>query len=252
MEAAFGVSLKVMEIIEFAGHQVEVKRRAFRKRLGVSVHPNGRIQVSSNKSLAQKQIIKFLESNRTWIEKSLKEAEAIQEKYPPKLFSSGETYPYLGGDYQLQIQASKQTNLRFTGGAILFESPVPEPQWTTELRQAYFQAFKKSYRQVAEQIMSQRIEFYAHQMQLMPKAVKFRGQKTIWGSCSPENNISLNYKLIVAPIQVVDYVLIHELAHIRHKDHSKRFWALVEQHTPYRRYSRDWLREHHFKAEFLN
>ena len=89
-------------------------------------------------------------------------------------------------------------------------------------------------------------------MQLFPKAVKFRGQKTIWGSCSPDNTISLNYKLIVAPIQVVDYVLIHELAHIRHKNHSRTFWDLVEQFTDHRQFSKEWLKEHQLKADFLN
>ncbi len=240
-----------MEIIDFAGHQIEVKRKAFQKRLGVSVYPNGRIRVSSNKSLSQREIIKFLESNRQWLEKSFAHAQELQKKYPPKRFRSGEEFPYLGGDYKLQIRQGPQTQLRFASNQILFESPVPEHELTEVMRRQYFQSFRDSYKQVAKQIMHQRIQFYAEQMQLYPKAVKFRGQKTIWGSCSPENNISLNYKLIVAPIQVVDYVLIHELAHIRHKDHSKAFWALVERYTPHRQFSRDWLREYAFKADFL-
>ncbi len=241
----------LLEVIEFAGHQVELRRKAFHKRLGVSVFPSGKIRVSSNKSLPLRDIIRFLESHQSWIQKSVDQAEAIKQKYPPKFFRSGEEYPYLGGDYRLQIRRGEKALLRFANNEIVFHSPIAEDQFSEALRAQYFQAFKKSYRQVAEQIMGQRIQFYANQMQLFPKKVKFRGQKTIWGSCSANNTISLNFKLIVAPIQVVDYVLIHELAHIRHKNHSKSFWKLVEQHTPYRKHSRNWLREHGFKADFL-
>jgi predicted metal-dependent hydrolase len=208
--------------------------------------------VSSNKSLSQREILRFLASNKDWIEKSVAQAEAIREKYPPKSFRSGEAFPYLGADYRLRILPGDAPRIRFANEEILFYSPLPEKAFSDELRQKYFKAFQKSYRQVAESIMGQRIQYFSQQMQLFPKKVQFRGQKTIWGSCSPDNKISLNFKLIVAPIQVVDYVLIHELAHIRHKDHSSKFWALVEQHTPHRHFSREWLREHSFKADFLS
>ncbi len=240
-----------MEIVEFYGCRVEVRRRAFARRLGVSVYPNGRGRVSANKTLSQREILKFLESNREWLEKSLAHSQELQALYPPKYFRSGESYPYLGGDYKLRIVLGKSVGLRFEGQEIVFSSPIAEENFTDELRARYFKAFKKSYRKVASSIMSERLRFYSQKMQLFPSGVQFRGQKTIWGSCSPENKISLNYKLIVAPIQVVDYVLIHELAHIKHKDHSKAFWALVEKHTDYRHYSRDWLREHQFKSDFL-
>jgi predicted metal-dependent hydrolase len=240
-----------LEEISFNGHQVEIRRRARQKRLGVTVHPSGRIKVSSNKTLSQRQILKFLEENRDWLQQSLRQASELRKKYPPKVFRTGEAYPYLGADYELRILPSQRLHLRFAEQKILFHSPIPEADWTPEYRLQYFQAFKRSYRQVAEQIMGQRIRYYGQKMGLLPRAVQFRGQKSIWGSCSPDNKISLNFKLIVAPIQVVDYVLIHELAHIRHKNHSQDFWRLVEQYTPHRHYSRDWLREHQFKADFL-
>lgn len=241
-----------MEVIEFAGYQVEVKRRAFQKRLGVSVYPNGRIRVSSNKSLSQKEILKFLMSQKDWLDRSMAQAEEYRKAYPLKSFCSGESYPYLGSDYKLRIEQGGHKKLRFEQDHIVFTSPVAEEKFSDDLRLRYFKAFKKAYRSVAEQIMGQRIQFYSQQMGLYPTAVQFRGQKTIWGSCSPENKISLNFKLIVAPIQVVDYVLIHELAHIQHKNHSRAFWSLVEKYTDHRHFSRDWLREHQFKADFLN
>ena len=111
---------------------------------------------------------------------------------------------------------------------------------------------KKSYREVAQKIMSQRVEFYSQKMQLYPSGLGFRNQKTIWGSCSPENRISLNTKLIIAPLSVIDYVVVHELAHIKHKNHSKRFWALVEKYVNTREFSKKWLTEHQYRADFLS
>lgn len=241
-----------MEVMEFAGQAVEIKRKAYQKRLGVSVYPSGVIRVSANKTLSQREIGRFLEEQKDWIEKSLQDAHKLRLRHPPKTFKTGELYPYLGQDYRLEVLYGKRPQLRFHGEQLQFMAPIAEGEWTAPLRLKYFNSFKKAYRKVAAEIMAQRLEYYAQMMGLFPSGVQFRGQKTIWGSCSPENKISLNFKLIVAPIQVVDYVLIHELAHIRYKNHSKAFWNLVERYTPYRQFSRQWLREHQFKSDFLN
>jgi predicted metal-dependent hydrolase len=79
-----------------------------------------------------------------------------------------------------------------------------------------------------------------------PSHVSIRGQRTRWGSCSSEGAISLNWKLLAAPIDVIDYVIVHELAHIRHLDHSPQFWSLVETFYPDWRLAKLWLKEHEF------
>ena len=242
----------MLETIEFQGKEVEIKRRARRKGLSLSVQPDGKIQASVNNTFSRGEILKFLQHNGDWLEKAIDEARVLREKFPPKLFRSGESYPYLGNDYGLQIREAPQLSLKFQGDQLHFSIPMKESQLTQVQRDYYFQVFKQTYKKAAQQIMSHRIRYYAQKMRLHPSAVSFRGQKTIWGSCSSQNRISLNYKLIVAPIEVVDYVLIHELAHIRHKDHSKSFWNLVEKHTEYRTFSRNWLRKYQCKADFLD
>lgn len=239
------------EIVEFFGQTIEVRRRRYQKRLGVSVYPNGEIRVSANKSVGTKAILRFLESNKNWLEKSLNQSLVLQEKYPLKFFKSGEEYPYLGSDYKLRFLQGDSVGVKFSNEEILFTSSVLEPDLSEKLREKYFKSFKKSYRQVAETLMTERLHFYSQEMKLKPTGVQFRGQKSIWGSCSHANKISLNFKLIVAPLEVVDYVIVHELAHIRHKNHSASFWKLVEQYTDHRHFSRHWLRENQFKADFL-
>ena len=245
-------SSPMAEYIDFLGQQIKVKRRAFQKRLGVSVYPNGEIRVSANKTTRQKEILRFLQSQQAWLEKALIESQEFREKYPPKFFRSGENYPYLGRHYRLQILKGEKVSLRFHEDEIFFVSPISEEDWSDELRISYNKAFKTSYRQVAEKLMTQRMKFWSETMKLYPKAVQFRDQRSIWGSCSPENKISLNFKLIVAPLFVIDYVLIHELAHIKHKDHSKNFWKLVEQYTKKRQEAKIWLKQHQYETDFLS
>ncbi len=241
-----------VEILSYANHQIEVRRRVRQKRLGVTVYPNGRICVSANKSLTQREIVKFLSTQHQWLEKSLAEARKNREKYPVKKFSTGEFFSFVGKDYQLKIQQGSQVGLQFSDDFMILTTKVAESNWSPALREKYFQSFKKSYRQVASQIMTRRVQHWSHMMKLYPTGLQFRGQKTIWGSCSPENKISLNFKLVVAPLEVIDYVIIHELAHIKHKNHSKSFWNLVEKYTTYRQFSRDWLRENQYACDFLN
>jgi predicted metal-dependent hydrolase len=74
--------------------------------------------------------------------------------------------------------------------------------------------------------------------------IRIGGQRTLWGSCSPRGTLSFNWRLVLAPLEVLDYVLVHELCHLRVPNHSRQFWALVERHRPHWREQREWLRDH--------
>jgi predicted metal-dependent hydrolase len=74
--------------------------------------------------------------------------------------------------------------------------------------------------------------------------IRIGGQRTLWGSCSARGTLSFNWRLVLAPLEVLDYVVVHELCHLRFPDHSTRFWALVERHRPHWRHQREWLRQY--------
>ena len=165
------------EVILFQGIDVEVRRRAYQKRLGVSVYPNGKVRVSANKTIVKRDILKFLESNMEWIRESIESSHELRKKYPVKQFKDGEIFPYLGEDYQLKFKSGVRTHLVFKDGEIEFTTPHLDEELLPQVRQQYFKSFKKSYREVAEKIMDQRVRFYSQKMKLYPVAVKFRGQK---------------------------------------------------------------------------
>jgi predicted metal-dependent hydrolase len=96
----------------------------------------------------------------------------------------------------------------------------------------------------ARELVSMLAEEEAERIGVAYQRIRIGGQRTLWGSCSARGTLSFNWRLVLAPIEVLDYVVVHELCHLRVPDHSRRFWALVECHRPHWRRQRDWLRRH--------
>src|SRR5690606_15106137 len=92
--------------------------------------------------------------------------------------------------------------------------------------------------------LGSRLSFFAGLMGLTPTRLTIRGQRTLWGSCSGEGAISLNWKLMACPADVIDYVIVHELSHIPHRNHGPGFWRLVARFDPDYKRHRQWLKEH--------
>jgi predicted metal-dependent hydrolase len=96
----------------------------------------------------------------------------------------------------------------------------------------------------ARELTSALAEEEAERLGVTYRRIRIGGQRTLWGSCSSRGTLSFNWRLVLAPFEVLDYVVVHELCHLRVPGHSRRFWALVERHRPDWREQRDWLREH--------
>jgi len=99
-------------------------------------------------------------------------------------------------------------------------------------------------RTAARELVSTLAEEQGERIGVEYRRIRIGGQRTLWGSCSPRGTLSFNWRLVLAPREVVDYVVVHELCHLRVPNHSRRFWALVERHRPHWRQQRDWLRDY--------
>jgi predicted metal-dependent hydrolase len=99
-------------------------------------------------------------------------------------------------------------------------------------------------RVAARELLASLAEEEAPRLDVVYGKLRIGGQRTLWGSCSPKGTLSFNWRLVLAPLEVADYVVVHELCHLRVLDHSRRFWALVESRRPRFREPRAWLREH--------
>lgn len=115
-----------------------------------------------------------------------------------------------------------------------------------------YQALKKRYVEAAKEYIPKRVEFYHSFTGGFYKKITIRDQKTRWGSCSSNGTLSFNYKLMLAPPRVLDYVVVHELCHLHHMNHSKEFWKAVENVIPDYKVHRKWLKENGNKLSVLN
>jgi predicted metal-dependent hydrolase len=228
------------EITQFARHTVEIWRRPRQKHMHLRVRADGTLRVTCHKRVAKREIFAFLAESEPFIEKGLADLRAKREKFPPKKFVSDEPYLFLGERRPLQIVWSWNERILVKAFADRLEMVAPLSSTPIE-RQT---ALHKFLRRQAREILKHRLELYSRQMGLTPASLTVRGQRTRWGSCSSQGNINLNWKLMCAPPDVIDYVVIHELAHLEHMNHSPKFWDLVGAHFPEHKWAKKWLRAH--------
>lgn len=133
-------------------------------------------------------------------------------------------------------------------GVLPFAGDAARPAFDVRRASAAAAALSGWYRRRAATVLARRVALWAPRLGVSPARITVRDAKTRWGSCSPTGALSFSWRLLMAPPAVLDYVVVHELCHLKRADHSSRFWALVESHCPLFRAHRKWLREN---AELL-
>jgi len=205
-----------------------VRRSARARRVRVSVDPRSGVEVVLPARAPARAAAAAVAELRPWIERRLLEADALRAQ----LAARGDTVPYLGAELRLVVQPGRQRVHR-RGDALL----VPAGPNRAE-------ALERWYRRAAREEIGPRAERSAAAIGRPYRSLTIRGQRTRWGSCSSTGALSFNWRLLLAPEDVLDYVVWHEACHLAVLDHSARFWALVERHLPGYREPRAWLRRH--------
>jgi hypothetical protein len=209
------------------------KRR--RKTISLQIKEDGNIVIYAPYHTPKGEIEKFLDKNQSWIFKKLSEKERSTRK-AEKAFLPGETFFYLGELYPLDIQEAnhKGSPLKLSFGKFILDKDR-----IGEARNLFIKWYKKE----AEENLTGRVNYYSHRLQLFPKGVKITSAKYRWGSCSRDNRLSFSWRMIMAPLSVIDYILIHELVHIKEKNHSQKFWSYLESILPEYREHKLWLKK---------
>jgi len=194
------------DFIEVAGQTWRIKRRAGRKRLALHVDYEG-CWCLAPLNTPQALLVQFVLNQQAWWQSRL----ALQEVLPS--FEAAQIWPY------------RDVGRRLTAD----DTPASLADW---------------YQQQALQVLLERLAFWAQQMSLQPQGYKLRFYLSRWGSCNRRQEIQLNWALISCPDWIIDYVIVHELAHLVHFNHSKAFWQLVAAFYPEYRQADQWLRSH--------
>ncbi len=210
--------------------------RSKRKTLSLQINAHAELVIRCPQKLSIKEVESFIADKSRWIEKKQRTIQAQQIQTPS--YEKGEQFLYLGNQYPLTHNAEQTSKLDFDGKVFSLKSDG-------------YSAFHTWYKAAFKKIALPRLDYYADLYQLSYQQVRLKTQKTRWGSCSGANNINLNYLLIQAPMSVIDYVIVHELAHTKIKNHSKDFWQLVESILPKYKASKRWLKDNGHKLHNL-
>lgn len=226
---------------------IEIKRTDRKRSVGFSARWPDTMVVSAPKRLDDKALTEMIKSRHAWAERRL---NRLSEEYNrlgiPKHYAGGETFPYLGEQYPLTVIASgdrTRPKCRLEGGRFIVEIRLVDADEQPGLVKI---AIDKWYRRQAEQVLTDIVERWTSKVGSRPVSVHVRNQRSRWGSCSRKGVINLNWRLILLPPDLLDYVIVHELYHLKRPDHSSRYWALVEKSIP--DYKRKRSRLHTYSA----
>ncbi len=203
-----------------------------KKTIALSIEPDGKVFVRAPVNTTYSRLTHVVKSKAAWIITKLGSLSDVSQQLK-KEFVSGESFYYLGRHMRLKIlkdrDVKKTVVRRFRGRLEVIMNPVGKNgKVPEEIRDAITEWYKI---QAARRI-PERVEIYTNKMGLKTPGVFIRDQKKIWGSCSTKGVLRFNWRIIMAPMSLVDYVVVHELCHLKYRNHSQSFWRYVGMIMP--------------------
>jgi len=205
-----------------------------RRKAAIVVRPDLTVEFRAPHGLSREAIRDMVQKKAVWVWEKLDWFEANRLPSQEKRYADGEKYLYMGREYSLKIlpaEEIKKPFVSFTGSEITVF--IPESV-SDELKPALVKkAIWNFYSERAESEVKKFLKFYSEKLRIDPPAFKVKYQKRRWGSCSADNVLRINFQLIMAPPEQLEYVVVHELCHVKEKNHSARFWNLVGELMPH-------------------
>ena len=210
--------------------QIDILRRASRRSTGLHITEDGKLEVRAPHLMPMFFINQFVESKRDWI---IKTKLAMHKRIPTTKvqYHQGSVFRLAGISYTLHVTDGNA--IVILGSRIFF------PKKFLLHAKSSMELWCRSY---AKKYLTARLNLFAKAMHVSYKKISIRDTSSRWGSCSSTGTISFSYRLILAEAHIIDYVVIHELAHTTHHNHAKEFWSLVGTQYPEYKKARAWLR----------
>lgn len=206
--------------------------------MAIHIDPQKEVVVRAPRLARENTIREFLSKKATWILRKLGEARQRAAEVPRHNFLEGDVFLYRGESYSLKVEAGAARNgVSVVGSDVVvrLKAGTPPEDVPGILRKWYIAR--------AREILNDRVLFYSQELDVTPDRVAVRGQSRRWGSCSSKGNINLNWKLIMAPPYILDYVVAHEVCHLMHPNHSPAFWRTLGSVMQDYAARRDWLKQ---------
>lgn len=215
------------------GIQVDRLVRSKRRTIAIEIDMDGSLVVRAPLHASQDEIDALLLQRKEWIKGKLSLADKFAREAPPKQFSVGEQFLYLGHLYALEIVENQADPLVLRDAFRL----------AAHAREHARQVFIDWYRGQAKQVISERAARLAGKHSFSSPPIRITSAKSRWGSCGTKGRLNFPWRLVMAPEEVIDYVILHELAHLRVRNHSRAYWDVVRRLSPDYKVHRKWLHE---------
>ena len=213
--------------------QIDKIIRTKRKTIALIIQRDGALIVRAPLRTPEKTIRELVEQKAGWVTKKQSEMH-LSAAATGRKFTDAEKFLLLGKAYPLKVVKNQRNALTLEQESFLLtEKALPKAQET----------FTLWYKQTALMLFPGRVEALAKKYGYQPKKIRVTSARTRWGSCSSTGTISLTWRLVMAPTEVIDYVIIHELVHLKIKNHSKTFWKAVEALLPDYKIHLTWLKK---------
>lgn len=217
----------------------KVIRRDRKKTASLQVSPHNEVSIIVPADLSEEHIAEIIRHKTPWIISKIKFNEEVQHPQKPKEFVSGECFQYLGRNYRLKVIHGDGKGIELRNGRFVVTVKSHEAdRIDTSVREL----LTDWYIAHAEMKLKQRLDRYKDRLGVSYNGLTIKTLKQRWGSCTREGIMNFNWKIIIAPMSIVDYVVTHELCHLIHHDHSKEFWRLIERIMPDYKEKKEWLR----------
>jgi len=189
-----------------------------RKTIALIIGRDAKLVVRAPFHASHAQILAFVEQKADWIHAKQAEAQRRLAQTMTRKYTSGERFLYLGREYHLCLVDSARTSLSLKDGQFeITKIALPRAR----------EVFTAWYKKQARQVIEERVQLFAARYKLSYQQVRITSARTRWGSCTSRGALNFTWRLVMAPSEVIDYVVIHELAHLVEKNHSRKFWDRV-------------------------
>ena len=210
-------------------------QRKRRKTASIHVERDGGVSVIVPDTLSTKEIERLIETKRRWIYRQVAEWQDLNASRIRREYVNGEGFLYLGRSYRLKLVANQERSLLLKDGYFCLR----KADQVNGNAEAAFRAF---YREKGLARIPGRVAMYQSRLGVRPGAVRVMDLKNRWASCSKNHALNFHWKCIMAPLTVIDYIVVHELVHLVHHNHTPQFWAEIEKLIPDYVERKGWLR----------
>ena len=226
--------------------------RSKRKTLCMSVNKDGSVTVKAPHLFpTEEEIVRFVEAKAEWIIKQRQRQQDNEDMKLVRRFETDYSFPYLGQERLVKMLPAKKLSITYQDEKIVIYTPFCEAlenDYEALENEKHLEKLqnelKKWYKKQAYAYISKRVDYYKEIVGVTVTSVSIKSRKSQWGSCDSNGNLTFSWRLVMASPEAIDYVVVHELCHREHMDHSQAFWHKVQKYLPDYKVRKQWLEEH--------